>query len=233
MTVRFLLAALLALMAGACANGPRFAPGQHLTLLPDQALPAPEGADGDAYRIGAFDKLSISVFNVPDLTQVVQVDASGRIALPLIGSMEVAGSTPVEVSEAIEERLRGRYLRDPQAAVNVDETVSHVVTVEGQVREPGVYPVLGQMTLLRAIASARGTTEFARVDDVVIFRSVGDRNLAALYNLGAIRRGTYPDPAVYANDVVVIGDSPGRRLFRDFLQTAPLLTTPIIALLQR
>jgi polysaccharide export outer membrane protein len=56
--------------------------------------------------------------------------------------------------------------------------------------------------------------------------------MAALYNLKAIRRGQYNDPEVFANDVVVVGDSAARRLFKDFLQVAPLLSTPIIVLLQ-
>jgi polysaccharide export outer membrane protein len=89
------------------------------------------------------------------------------------------------------------------------------------------------MTLMRAIATARGVTEFARMDDVVIFRTVGSRDMAALYNLGAIRRGSYPDPEIFAGDIVVVGDSPARRLFRDVLQASPLFLTPIIAVLQR
>jgi polysaccharide export outer membrane protein len=105
--------------------------------------------------------------------------------------------------------------------------------VDGQVTQPGLYPITANMTLIRAIASARGANEFARLDDVVIFRTVGDRQLAALDNLAAIRRGTYSDPAVYAGDVLVVGNSPARRLFRDILQASPLFVTPIVALLRR
>jgi polysaccharide export outer membrane protein len=86
--------------------------------------------------------------------------------------------------------------------------------------------------LLRAVASARGLTEFADQDDVVILRTVGGQRIAGLYNIGAIRRGLYEDPALYANDLVVVGDSPQRRLFRDFVSVAPLLASPVIALLQ-
>jgi polysaccharide export outer membrane protein len=88
------------------------------------------------------------------------------------------------------------------------------------------------MTLLRAVASARGLTEFADEDDVVILRTVGGQRIAGLYNISAIRRGLYEDPALYANDLVVVGDSPQRRLFRDFVSLAPLLASPVIALLQ-
>ncbi|WP_196782026.1 hypothetical protein, partial [Salmonella enterica] len=73
------------------------------------------------------------------------------------------------------------------------------------------------MTLMRAVATAKGTTEFAKLDDVVIFRTVNGQKMAALYNLKAIRQGAYDDPEVFANDVVVVGDSPARRLFKDIL----------------
>jgi polysaccharide export outer membrane protein len=76
-------------------------------------------------------------------------------------------------------------------------------------------------------------TEFARLQDVVIFRTVGEQQMAALYNLSAVRRGAYPDPEIFAGDVIVVGDSPARRLFRDVLQASPLFVTPIVALLQR
>jgi polysaccharide export outer membrane protein len=97
--------------------------------------------------------------------------------------------------------------------------------------EPGLYPVTNQMTLLRVVASAKGLAEFAKQDDVVILRKVGDRRMAGLYNIDAIRRGAYEDPSVYANDVIIVGDSPQRRLFRDLVSLSPLLAAPLIAVL--
>lgn len=232
----FIVIAGAALIASCATGGPQLTPGPHLTLAPTGVLPPPDGRGVESsarpYRIGPFDKLAVNVFNVPDLSQTVQADASGRISLPLVGVVEAAGNTPEELATEIAGRLRGRYIRDPQVTVNLEETVSQVVTIDGQVTQPGLYPVIGRMTLMRAVATARGTTEFARLSDVVVFRTVGDQRMAALYNLGAIRRGTYPDPEIYADDVVVVGDSPARRLFRDLLQAAPLLVTPIVALLQ-
>jgi len=64
-------------------------------------------------------------------------------------------------------------------------------------------------------------------------RRIGwNQSLAALYNLSAIRQGNYADPKIYANDIIVVGDSNARRLFQSFLQVAPLLTTPVILLLE-
>ena len=149
-----------------------------------------------------------------------------------MGSFEAAGKTPREIATGLEAALRGQFVRNPQVRVNLEETVSQVVTVDGQVREPGLYPVVGRMTLMQGVATARGLTEFAKIEDVVIFRESEGQRYAALYNLGAIRRGIYTDPEIYAGDVVVVGESNSRRLFRDILAATPLLTAPIIAVLQ-
>ena len=128
--------------------------------------------------------------------------------------------------------LRAKYVRNPEVTVNIKTSVSQVVTIDGEVTEPGLYPVTNQMTLLRAIASAKGFSEYARADDVVILRSVGGQRMAGLYNVAAIRRGNYGDPPVYANDVIVVGDSPQRRLFRDFIALSPLIAAPLVAILR-
>lgn len=227
---------LLSALAG-CAGQGALGGAQSIQVIQSNEMPAPTRddlfADSRPYLIGPFDKLTIDVFGVEELSKrEVQTDASGRISFPLAGIIEVAGRTPGEVEEVIESRLRERYVRDPQVTVNLQETVSQVITVDGQVKEPGLYPVIGKMTLMRAVATAKGTAEFAKLDDVVIFRTVGGQDYAALYNLEAIRRGNYDDPEVFANDVVIVGDSKARRLFKDALQIVPLLTTPLIIALQ-
>lgn len=233
-----LVAAMFALAITACANGPRLGETSEpmaVTKLTD--LPQPTGADvavaSSPYRIGPFDKLNVSVFGVPELSGTFQVDAGARLSLPLAGEIEAAGLTPGELSRTIDRRLRGVYVKDPQVTVNLEETTSQVYTVDGQVTNPGSFPALGNITLMRAVANAKGTTEFARLDDVVVFRSVNGKPMAALYNLGAIRRGLYPDPKIYANDIVIVGDSKARRMFQQILQVAPLLTTPVVVALQR
>ncbi|HEV2815921.1 MAG TPA: polysaccharide biosynthesis/export family protein [Allosphingosinicella sp.] len=203
-----------------------------MTELPPPTPALAQGPDRP-YLIGPFDKVEVDVFGVPELSRrEIQTDAGGRISFPLAGTIEANGLTAERLAAEIGNRLRGRYVRNPQVTVNITESVSRVVTVDGEVREPGRYPVVGRMTLMRAIASARGLSEFARQNEVVVFREVGDQQMAALYNLAAIRNGQYRDPEIFAGDIVMVGDSPGRRLFRDILQAAPLITTPIIALIQ-
>ena len=200
-------------------------------------MPAPTVADVQTatqpYAIGPYDKLTVDVFGIQGMeAREVVADSAGRISFPLAGSIDAAGKSPAEVADIIAQRLRAAYVKDPQVTVNLKESVSQAVNVDGQVKQPGVYPVIGQMTLMRAIASARGLDEFAKVDDVVILRTVAGQRYAGLYNLAAIRRGNYPDPQVYANDSVIVGESRQRRLFKDLLQVVPLLTTPLIIALQ-
>lgn len=152
--------------------------------------------------------------------------------MPLVGTVDARGATAGELAKSIESALRGRYVRNPEVTINIKSSVSQVVTIDGQVVEPGLYPVTNQMTLLRAVASARGLSEFARLNDVVILRTVEGQRMAGLYNIDAIRRGVYDDPPIFANDVVVVGDSPQRRLFKDFIAVTPLLAAPLVAILQ-
>lgn len=228
---------LIAGTLSGCAGRQPLQSSSRLTVVENSsALPAPNRNDltaGDRPSlIGPLDTIQVDVFNVPDLSRDMQVDASGRISMPLAGTIEASGKTAEELAKSIEAALRGRYVRNPEVTVNIRNSVSQVVTIDGQVVEPGLYPVTNQMTLLRAIASAKGMSEYAREDDVVVLRTVAGRKMAGLYNVSAIRRGQYDDPSIYANDVIVVGDSPQRRLFRDFVSLSPLIAGPLIAILQ-
>ncbi len=236
MTIKILFVLSASHLLLACSSAlPPAAPG--ITRLSSEILPPPTRADlassTESYLLGAYDEIRIDVFGIPALSnQSFQIDTSGRISFPLAGTVEVAGKTPKEVADILQSRLRVAYVRNPQVTVNLTKVVSQVVTIEGEVKEPGIYPIFTNMTLLKAVASARGTTEYSKLDDVVVFRTVNGKSYAALYNLRSIRNGGYQDPRIYSGDVVMVGESRGRRLFKDFLQIAPLLSTPIIVALQ-
>lgn len=231
------LIAAAALCVTACVGSQPIGMSKDIQLVDLGELPPPTRADlavdSRPYLVGPFDKLQINVFGVEELSGEVQADGSGRISVPLAGTIPAAGQTPQELADEIARRLADGYVKDPQVTVNLVETVSQVVTVEGEVERPGLYPVMGKMTLLRAIARAEGATEFADVDEVVVFRTVNNQSMAAVYNLAAIRRGNYADPDIYANDVVVVGESGTRRLFKDAIQTAPAILTPLVYFLTR
>ncbi len=206
-----------------------------LQIVNGSQFPAPDGSRTSleqrrAYIVAPSDRLTVDVFGVAELTRTIQVDPNGMFTLPLVGALQAAGKTPAELAGTIADRLRGRYMRDPQVAVNA-ETVNQNITVEGEVRIPGIYPVTSRTTLLQALARAQGLTDNANTEYVVVFRQVSDRKMAALYDVRAIRQGMYEDPEVYGNDVISVGESRARRIFTVAFQTAALLTGPIIAIL--
>lgn len=205
-------------------NGP-------VTVTQQHALPVPP--NGDTYVIGPNDHLSVQVFDLPELKlDDVQVDGSGKISVPLAGPMVVAGLTSEAVAEMIASELRNKYVKNPLVTVNVRESKSQSFVVDGEVREPGNYPVVGKVTLIKAIASAKGLSDFAKLDNVIVFREVDDRKYAAVYNLKSIRSGIYGDPRIYANDTVVVGTSRFRKFQRDFIQILPAITNPLVLLIR-
>ena len=205
------------------------------TVAQATALPEPTRADlkydDRPYYLGPYDRIAIDVFGMPDMQRVIQVDASGRIAYPLAGVVEVAGVTPFELARVLEDRLRASYVRDPQVTVNLEAAQSQFVTVSGEVKTPGPYPVIGRMTLNRAIARAGGLSDFARTNEVVVFRTVGGEQYIGLYNLEGIRRGNYEDPEIFSNDMIIVGESRFRRLFSDAAAGTSLLS-PFFLLLR-
>ncbi|MEM7702457.1 MAG: polysaccharide biosynthesis/export family protein [Pseudomonadota bacterium] len=201
-------------------------------------LPPPTPADlyakSDIAGIRPFDTLTIDVFGVQELSQRrVRVDANGQIAFPLVGTVEVAGLTTSQISGQIESRLKGQFVRDPQVTTNLESSENSTFTVYGQVKQPGVFPIVGEGSLLKAVATARGLAEYGDSREVVVFRTVGGERLATLYNMDAITRGAYLDPRIYPNDTIVVGDSKARRLFDDVVGVATVLVTPLTLVLTR
>jgi polysaccharide export outer membrane protein len=229
-----------AVLIAGCVSGPnggKIGETGQVQVVNTDSLPEPVANDAlgqtRLYRVGPLDVLIVDVTGIEDMTdREIVVDNAGRISIPQAGSIVAAGNTPEQLAEGIEARLRENFMRDPQVSVNVKEANSQFVTVDGQVLEPGNYPVLGDMTLTRAVASAKGLNEFAKQDDVVVLRSVNGQRYAGVYNLAAIRRGNYHDPEIYANDVVVVGDSSTLRRMKDLITIIPALTSPLIYLLQ-
>jgi polysaccharide export outer membrane protein len=232
-------ATVAALFLTGCAYGPsggEVGETGLVQVVQSTSLPEPGVADTlgrpRSYSVGPQDVLVIDVFGVESLTdREIVVDGGGRISIPMAGTLDAAGHTPEELSGMIEDRLRDGYMRDPRVSVNVKEAVSQVVTVDGQVLQPGLYPIIGDMTLMDAIASAKGLGEFAERDDVVVLRTVNGQRFAGVYNIAAIRRGNYEDPEIFANDVVVVGDSATLRRMKDFLTILPAITSPLIYIL--
>jgi len=174
------------------------------------------------YKIGPQDTLVVDVFQVPDLSKIVQVETSGTILLPLIGQVMATGRTPKELSDDIAAQLGKDYVKDPLVTVTVKESSSQKVTIDGAVVQPGIYPIAGNTTLMQAVALAKGPDpNLANTRQVAIFRNAGNQRTAAVFDLSAIRSGKSADPPVYANDVIVVETSGGRRFLRDLGNVVP------------
>lgn len=183
------------------------------------------------YRIGPLDLIDVTVFQEPELSpKKLQVDAAGRIALPLVGSVEVKGKTAAELSAELEKLFGARYLRDPQVTVTIASSVSQKVSVQGEVAEPGVYQLTGPTTLLDVISLAKGETELASLKQVVVFRNINGERMGAVFDISSIRRGAAADPKIQGNDLVVVGHSAAKKFWKDVVSTAPLLNVfrPIV-----
>ncbi len=205
-------------------------PGIEVSAL--EQLPAPRGAN--FHTIGSQETLQIEVVGAPTLSGTFLTDIDGRLAFPLIGTVDIAGKSPADAGRIIADGLRGAYLRDPQVRVIPKDSPVPSISIGGQVRKPGSYPAAGQPTLLRLVNQAEGLTQYARLDDVLIMRTVADQRYIGVYNLGAIQRGNYTDPQLFANDIVMVGDSPERRRLEVLLQVLPpIVTTAAILISQQ
>lgn len=233
--IRFAMLGLAAasLLAGCSSPGP-VGLDSSVALAELSSLPAPAAVD---YAAGQqsdlarpLDVLSINVFGVEELSRQVRVGGGGFFDFPLIGAVQANGRSLGEIAYELETRLGGEYVRNPDITIEFIEREGQVFTVGGEVDSPGQYPIVRQMTLLEAVASAGGTTEYSELDDVLIFREIEGQRYIGLYDMSAIQRGNYPDPVIYAHDVIMVGDSPNRRLLSDVLRYTQLATNPLILL---
>lgn len=217
------IALLFIVMLSACA-GPNVGTKVPRGVAAYDVIPAPIGKPSVAeYRIGPLDTMNVSVYQEADLSQPgLIVDASGNVDVPLIGRVLAAGQTTAEFARELERRW-SRYYVKPQVTVTVTSSVSQRVTVQGQVTTPGIYAIKGPTTLLDAISLAQGETQVAALKETVVFRVVNGQRMVAVFDIARIRRGDDPDPSILGNDTVIVGYSNTKGLWRDILQTAPLL----------
>jgi polysaccharide export outer membrane protein len=191
---------------------------------PDISTMAPLSADVADYHIGALDKLNITVFQVKELTvENLQVDASGQILLPLIGTLQAKGKTTAQLSTEIANKLREHYLQSPQVSVMVADTASQKVTVEGAVNDAGVFELKGRTSLLEAVARAKGMSKAANSHRVSIIRSVDGAPHAATFDLAAIGQGKARNPEVIANDVIIVDTAKAKSFWHGMVEIMPSL----------
>lgn len=135
-----------------------------------ESRPAASGRDDD-YRLGADDRIQVSVNGDPKLTQQLVIGPDGRVSLPLVGDVALGGLTVREATENVTELLARDYLVDPKVDLQITEYKSRWVMVTGEVGKPGRVPLRGAATLKDVLADVDGLTMGAG-DDIVISRDV-------------------------------------------------------------
>ena len=176
------------------------------------------------YKIAPMDMLSVKVFKMPDLSGEYEVDLTGQISLPLVGSIGAADLTTLQLDEALTRKLGERYLENPDVSVGIKSSTRRSVTVDGSVNRAGSFPVNGPTTLMQAVAAAGGLSPEANSRRVAIFRQISGRRQAAAFDLTSIRRGQAEDPQVYAGDIVVIDGSATKAVQKQILNSLPVLS---------
>ena len=157
--VRLLLAGALVLLT-ACAPG---------SPPPTETATSEAGSSsGDAYRLGTADRLRVIVFGEEDLSGEFEVDDTGAVSMPLVGQIRAKGRTLRAFEEAVKERLREGYLKDPRVSIQVINYRPFYII--GEVEEPGEYPFVSGMNILNAVALSGGYTPRANTSKVSITR---------------------------------------------------------------
>jgi polysaccharide export outer membrane protein len=190
--------------------------------------PIPMGARPD-YRLGPSDVIEINIFEAESLSRTVQVTPNGSIILALIGEVQATGKTASELGHDIAALYGAKYLQSPQVSVLIKQARQETYTVDGSVTNPGVFPISDHMSLIKAIATAKGTDQLANPKQVVVFRVINNERKAGVFDLTDIRNGKAVDPPIYPNDVIVVASSGYRRTLRDILGVTPLVPLLMLA----
>jgi polysaccharide export outer membrane protein len=164
------------------------------------------------YKISIGDLLEFRVYGEDSLTRSVRVSDRGLISLPLLNQVQAAGLSKEELEADLTNRIAVYYVSNPSVTINIMEFTSQRVTVEGEVRTPGVFPIRGKTSLLQAIATAQGLSPIASSSIKVLrYNSNGTRQ-TVVYDLDAIRNGNVVDPLVQNDDIVQVPSDSGKAL---------------------
>jgi len=156
---------VIALALAGCAGGDR-------PELPPAAYVATQEQPGEEYVIGPLDQLNIFVWRNPELSAKVQVRPDGRITTPLISDMPAVGKTPAMLADDMKIAL-GEYIKDPIVSVIVENfsgTFSQQVRIVGATEKPASIPYRANMTLLDAMISVGGLSEYAAGNSAKLVR---------------------------------------------------------------
>jgi polysaccharide export outer membrane protein len=179
------------------------------SVVPAMASDAPKKAAAATtdpnYVIGAQDVLDISVWKEPDVSRVVPVRPDGKVSLPLLNDVQAAGLTPSQLAAQVTENLK-KYVTNPQVTVIVTIINSQRVYILGEVTRPGAFPLIPGMSVLQALSSAGGFTQFAKIKSIFVRRMEDGKEVKYPFNYKDVINGKRPeqDIPLKAGDTIVV-----------------------------
>jgi polysaccharide export outer membrane protein len=165
-------------------------------------------AQTESLLIGAGDLVDIDVFDTPTMTQEVRVTDAGTVPLALIGDVKVAGETPAAAAKIIEQALVDKkIMKNPQVAIKIVDFATQDVSILGQVKNPGSYPITTPQPLLKLIAQAGGLTDIAD-RDIVIERHRNSSERIHYYLANNAERAFADCPTINPGDTIIVPRAP-------------------------
>jgi polysaccharide biosynthesis/export protein len=197
----FLFSTVLLFMPLAYAQD---APAQKPDGSAKPAAVAEPGADAD-YKIGPQDIVRIDVWKEPDISRTIPVRPDGKISLPLLNDVQASGLTAMQLSASLRESL-AKYLTNPQVTVTVTEINSRRVYITGEVTRAGSLPLLPNMTVLQALSSAGGFTQFAKLKNIYVLRNEDGKQVKHPFNYKEVVKGKLAEQNILlqSGDVIVV-----------------------------
>ena len=176
--------------------------------LADETAPADAGESAEMadYLIGAGDVLEILVWREPDISRTVHVRPDGKISLPLVDDIQASQCTLLQLKESITKALAA-YVDNPAVYVMLQENRSKKIYLIGKINEPGEYILEKETTVLQAIATAGGFTDWADKDDIVILRKEKQEQLRIEFDYDRLVSGKFIQQNIFLlkpGDVIVV-----------------------------
>lgn len=163
----------------------------------------PAVATTDSYVIGPSDVLAITVWKEPTLSGNMLVRPDGMISLALLGDVQAAGLTPLQLADQIASKLK-KYIQEPNVSVVISQIHSKVVYLLGEVAKPGPVEMTPGMTLLSAVASAGGLTDFANSKKMYILRNEAGTQTKIPVNYKQALKGDSINIVLKPGDTIVV-----------------------------
>jgi polysaccharide export outer membrane protein len=188
-------------------DSPQQAPAERPATM-DSPLPSLMAGEGD-YILASGDTLDLMVYHEPDLSMRSKIARDGRVQLPLLGEVKVAGLSVRDAQEHIRKLYDADYLVDPQIYLNIASYTQRKITVIGQVARPGSYELQGNESLgiLEALGMAGGFTRIADSKNVTIKRNAGGKVETIKVNTKRLEDPRGGSFQVLPGDIITVGES--------------------------